>query len=70
VVLDAWDAFVDDAMQITNGGDDGEEATEPRRCHGATAWGDSSGGSLRAVSCSVPLRAGEAWPEPRIVRRA
>jgi hypothetical protein len=70
VVLDAWDAFVDDAMQITNGSDDGEEATEPRRCHGATAWGDSSGGSLRAGSRSVRLRAGQAWPKPRIVEHA
>ncbi len=67
MVLDARDAFVD-AMHVTNGGDDGDEAPEPRRCNGATAWGDSGGGSLRAGSCSVRLRAGKAWPEPCVVR--
>lgn len=69
MVLDARDAFVD-AMHVTNGGDDGEEAPQPRRCNGATAWGDSSGGSLRAGSRSVWLRAGLAWPKPRIVGHA
>ena len=69
MVLDARDAFVD-AMHVTNRGDDGDEASEPRRCNGATAWGDSSGGSLRAGSRSVRLRAGQAWPKPRVVGHA
>jgi len=62
VVLDAWDAFVD-AIHVTSGGDDGDEAPQPRRCNRATAWRDTSGGALRAGSCSMRLRAGMTRPE-------
>jgi hypothetical protein len=40
------------------GGDDGDEAPQPRRCNGATAWRDTGGGALRAGGCSMRLRAG------------
>lgn len=67
--LGAWGRLVDVTMEVTTGGDGGDEAPKPRRCNWAAAWRDTGGSSLRTGSCLVQSRAGRARPELHIFKR-